>query len=207
MKNLSTLLLSSALLFFLAACSDKKPQETKTETNTTVVTVQKEENTTMPDYSISPEAEKFVLRDIDNKRLELLLYKKNILINNIPNRLILINFFSTWCPPCKGQIPYLADLQKKYPKALFVVGVLVNDAGKEYHEIDTFIKQYGVNYFVSGIKENDLLAKALVKTLGTDENFRLPLTVLYKNGRYYTHYEGATPIEMINFDIQKALEK
>jgi hypothetical protein len=61
-----------------------------------------------------------------------------------------------------------------------------------------------VNYFTSYTKENDLFAYLLVQELHLDENFSIPLTVIYVDGAYFTHYEGIVPVEMIEYDIQQA---
>ena len=64
--------------------------------------------------------------------------------------------------------------------------------------------QQQINYFISNTKENDTFAMRLADQLQLDENFSIPLTVIYLNGEYFTHYEGAVPVEMIEYDIQQA---
>jgi hypothetical protein len=72
--------------------------------------------------------------------------------------------------------------------------------------LEAFLKKQTINYFISNSQENDTFAVELLKGLNIEENFQLPLTILYKNGKYYAHYEGAVPIEMIEYDIKKAME-
>jgi thiol-disulfide isomerase/thioredoxin len=151
------------------------------------------------------DAKSFKLNDIDNKNHTIYFDKKNILIEDISQDFVLLNFFATWCPPCQGQIPYLADLQETYKDDLFVAGILVNDANQEYHTLEAFLKKYTINYFISNAKENDTFAVELLKGLNIAENFQLPLIILYKKGKYYAHYEGAVPIEMIEHDLKKAI--
>ena len=152
------------------------------------------------------EAKSFKLNDIDNKSHTFYFNKKDILIEGISQKFVLLNFFATWCPPCNGQVPYIADLEKKYKKDLFVTGILVNDADKEYHELEAFSVKYHIDYFISNDKQNDTFAIELLKGLSIKENFQLPLTILYKNGTYYAHYEGAVPIEMIEHDLKNAMK-
>ena len=100
-------------------------------------------------------------------------------------------------------MPYLNDLQKKYRKELFVAGILTHDSIEET-ALQTIIAKNGVRYFVSNAAQNDALAARLTRTLGLPENFTIPLIVIYVEGRYFTHYEGNIPVEMIEYDIEQA---
>jgi len=58
---------------------------------------------------------------------------------------VLLNFWATWCQPCKIEMPWFVELQKQYgPQGLQVVGVAMDDASPE--EIGKFAKELGVNY-------------------------------------------------------------
>lgn len=117
--------------------------------------------------------------------------------------IVIVNLFATWCPPCIGEIPYLNDLQKKYKEKLFVVGILTHDSIMQ-DALDTFMAKNQINYFISNGTDNDTFADQLAITLDLPENFSIPLTVMYVNGEYFTHYEGSVPVEMIEYDIQQA---
>jgi len=117
--------------------------------------------------------------------------------------IVLVNLFATWCTPCIGKIPYLNDLQKKYQKELFVNGILTHDT-IDQPALETFMAKHQVNYFISNSTDNDAFANLLASTLHLPENFSIPLTVMYVEGEYFTHYEGIVPVEMIEYDIQQA---
>jgi len=204
-KNIIALLFITVIICF-TGCEDKK-SEVSIENTTEII----DKNTTIEDINDSPlktdiETKKFILNDIDNKSYTFYFNKKDIFIDDIPQKFVLLNFFATWCPPCNGQLPYVADIQAKYKEKLFVAGFLVNDENKEYHEIEELTGKYNIDYFISSSKQNNTFAIDLLKCLNIAENFQLPLTILYKNGKYYAHYEGATPIEMIEHDIKKAMK-
>jgi peroxiredoxin len=58
---------------------------------------------------------------------------------------VLLNFWATWCQPCKIEMPWFAELQKQYgPQGLQIVGVAMDDAGPK--EIGKFAQDLGVNY-------------------------------------------------------------
>lgn len=72
---------------------------------------------------------------------------KNIRLSDFKGKAVLLNFWATWCPPCKVEIPWFVDLQKQYgPQGLQVIGVAMDDAGKD--AIAKFSNDMGVNYLV-----------------------------------------------------------
>ncbi|MBT8348688.1 MAG: TlpA family protein disulfide reductase [Sulfurovum sp.] len=128
---------------------------------------------------------------------------RTVIFQNTTQPIVIVNLFATWCPPCIGEIPYLNDLQDKHKKELFVVGVLTHDSIVQT-ELETFMAKHPVNYFISSGTTNDAFANLLATTLHLPKNFSIPLTVIYLEGEYFTHYEGVVPVEMIEYDIQQA---
>ncbi len=233
---LSTLLLCITLFSF-TGCEDKKVQDPliPVENTTEVFTQQEEkqeekqeqqqeqqeqqeqeeqlEQLEIKKETISEETstsqtstDTFILSDIQQNTHTLTISNQKMTFHDIDQSIVVINFFTTWYSPCRGEIPYLSDLQKKYKKKIFVTGILVNDT-QDDDALKHFISKYHANYFISNSKQNDAFASKVVKELQLPENFPLPLTVIYKDGDYYTHYEGAVPVEMIDHDIQQVIKK
>jgi len=48
---------------------------------------------------------------------------RTVRLDNYRGRVVLINFWATWCPPCRAEMPELIKLQKKYGAKLQVVGI------------------------------------------------------------------------------------
>jgi len=72
---------------------------------------------------------------------------KEVQLSSLRGKAVLVNFWATWCEPCKIEMPSLVDLQKKYgPQGLQIVGVAMDDADDK--EISTFAHKMGVNYMV-----------------------------------------------------------
>lgn len=78
----------------------------------------------------------FSLASLDGSTLKLSDYR---------GKAVLLNFWATWCEPCKIEMPWFVDLQKKYgPQGLQILGVAMDDASNK--EISDFAKKMGVNY-------------------------------------------------------------
>jgi len=186
MKFWITLFTSCALLFLSGCSSEKKKAD---DNNTTTPTITKEEVKT----------EKIVLHDISGKEIIVTSKENGYTFSGFENKVVLVNFFATWCPPCKAEIPHLISLQEKYKDKFVIISVLLEE-NKSNEEISNFIKFNNINYTITNGIENFQFAQSV----GSVKN--IPLMFLYdKNGEYSTHYVGAIPEEMIDADIKKVL--
>jgi peroxiredoxin len=85
------------------------------------------QSTVAPDFS---------LESLDGKTMRL---------SDLRGKAVLLNFWATWCGPCKIEMPWFVDLQNQYgSQGLQIVGVAMDDASKE--DIGKFAKDMGVNY-------------------------------------------------------------
>lgn len=90
----------------------------------------------------------FTLPTIDGKQVSLSDYK---------GKVVLVNFWATWCAPCKLEMPWLADFQHKYAsQGLVVLGVTADDAPKD--EIRKVIAKTGADYQI--LLKDDKVEKA-----------------------------------------------
>jgi peroxiredoxin len=81
----------------------------------------------------------FTLKTLDGKMLTL---------SDLRGKTVVLNFWATWCPPCKVELPWFVDLQKQYgPQGLQIVGISEDDGGKE--KVAQFVKEMGVNYTIA----------------------------------------------------------
>ena len=200
-----TIVLCTALLLSLTGCEDKKTT-TISEHNQSQTSDANKSAETLKKEAALKKLHTFILHDLNENNRSISVENRELKISNVEEEVVLVNFFATWCPPCKGEIPYLVDLKKKYTGKLFIAGILVNDDAS-IEALQTFIKSYGINYFISRSDKNDDFVKFATQRLNLDKKTPLPLSILFKNGYYYSHYEGAVPIEMLEHDIKKALNK
>ena len=66
-------------------------------------------------------------------------------VSQFRGKVILLNFWATWCPPCRQEIPYLNELYKQYKEnGLVVVGISLDRGGIK--EVQKFLEKYGIEY-------------------------------------------------------------
>ena len=72
---------------------------------------------------------------------------KKVKLSDLRGKAVLVNFWATWCGPCKIEMPWLVDLQNKYAsQGLVVLGISVDEGSSE--KIASFAKEMGVTYTV-----------------------------------------------------------
>jgi peroxiredoxin len=99
--------------------------------------------TTVKAASVKPDSQRrdapdFTLKDADGKTVHLSQYR---------GKVVLLDFWATWCDPCRLEIPWFIDLQRKNKDRGFeVLGVSMDDEGWEV--VKPFMKSVGMNYRV-----------------------------------------------------------
>ena len=86
----------------------------------------------------------FTLETLDGKAVSL---------SSLRGQAVMLNFWATWCGPCKIEMPWFVELQKEYgPQGFQIVGVAMDDSSKE--DIKKFAQDMGVNYTILIGKES-----------------------------------------------------
>lgn len=177
--------LSILSILFFTGCDSKDKNEDNNETK-----IEKVERKT-----------DFELKTTDNSTINIKLENDKIIIKEHSDKIVLLNFFATWCPPCKAEIPNLIKLQEDYKNDFVVVSVLLEEM-KTDEEIKSFIKDFNINYTVLNSAENFDLAKSLggIKSIPT-------MFLIDKKSNIFQKYVGLVPNEMMEIDIKKVLER
>ena len=202
------------LIFLFTACNDtnieKETPPPIIHTNSLneksrtpqIQTIQKEIKKVAPSKEYA-----FKFEDLQHQTSILTMKDDIYSFSNIQQPIVMITLFATWCPPCRGQIPHLTNLQKKFKKQLFIIGALVHDDIKD-ESLQKFINAEKALFFISkSQKENLEFAHMITPRLRLKKEFPMPLMILFFNGKYFTHYEGSMPEEMIESDIEQLLIK
>lgn len=130
----------------------------------------------------------FELVSLDGKRVKL---------SDFRGKAVLLNFWATWCSPCKVEMPWFVDLQKKYGNdGLVVLGVAMDDSDSS--KIAQFASEMGVNYPV-------LLGTDKVSEEYGDVEYLPTSFYIDREGKFVGKGVGLLARGEIEANIQKAL--
>jgi len=210
-------LLFVLFFLFLTGCEDKKTDSTPIAMeNTTEIFTPKDKKMQQEKRKRFQEQNKvpanvskdntFTLIDTQEITHTLTVVDKYISFHTINEPVIVLNFFSLNCSVCLDQMTSLSTLQKKYQNKIFVISVLRGDS-KGNAQFLKLIQEHHITHFISNSKDDEEFSEKLYTALQISTSSKLPLTVIYKEGKYYNHFEGPIPIEMIHHDIQQSIKK
>lgn len=186
-KSLLSMIFVSALLF--QGCSDEEKEEKQ-----------------VVKANIMVSKNEYVLTATDSKQYVLLKEKEGFSLEGAEDKIVIIDIFATWCPPCKAAASHLSSLQDKYKDDLIILGVTIED-GISNAKLDEFKTQYDARYPLINSSTNRKLINDVAKSLNVGERFPIPLMAIYKDGKLVNHFLGAVEEEFIESDIKKALGK
>ena len=123
------------LSFFLHGCPATTKTSTKQQNSTTSTNAPKSQWKTVKGVAAS----NFRLRDINDRSHNLKQYK---------GKVVLLNFWATWCAPCLKEFPHVQKLHERYKnQGLKVLAVSV-DEGNSVSQVKPMIYRYGYNFSV-----------------------------------------------------------
>lgn len=121
----------------------------------------------------SDKAPGFSLKSVDGKIIKLSDYK---------GKIVIIDFWATWCPPCRRGIPDLISIQKEYKDNVVVIGISL-DREKTIKDVPGFVKDYSINYPVVYGDDNIVVAYGGIQSIPTS-------FVVDKNGNIVDMHVG-----------------
>lgn len=130
----------------------------------------------------------FTLPGLDGKAVKLSAYK---------GKVVLLNFWATWCGPCKAEIPGFVELQTQYKNDLVIVGLSVDDPADK---AKAFADQYKVNYpIVLGLGHDDI-QDAYGPIYGIPASF-----LISRDGKVCKRHLGIAPKSQFEREIKALL--
>ncbi len=120
-------------------------------------------------------------------------------LRDLRGKVILLNFWATWCAPCRVEMPWLVELDRQYRSpGLAIVGLNLDDPMTSRDEIAGFAHERGVNYPV-------LLGKNDVADAYGGARFLPQTFFIGPDGRILHAMYGITTKKAIEAEIRKAL--
>ncbi len=126
----------------------------------------------------------YTLKTTKGKTISLTVENNTLKSKTIKDKIVLVNFWATWCPPCIKEIPIFNELYEKYSDKFEIVAVLF-EKDKDPKELEEFIKKYNIKFPVTVGDENFRMAKAF------NDVKKVPESYLYsKEGNFVKDYIG-----------------
>lgn len=87
------------------------------------------------EYSSPLEAKEFTLKDVKNKKINL---------KDFRGKVIMLNFWATWCAPCREEMPSMEKLYRQFKEKGFVIIAVAS--GEDINSVNKFITQYNLTF-------------------------------------------------------------
>lgn len=188
-KKIAMLTILSTLL--LSGCNEKE----------------KIEDTVVGTKEVVQKAPEFNLKTSDGKTVKITVNEKGWTFQGYENKVVLLNFFGTWCPPCKAEIPHLLNIREKLKDDFEILAVDVGKRGggnNTSEELAAFIKEFKVTYPIVTGADNGKLFGAVSEL---NKSGSIPFMILFnKQGQYVQYYIGMKPEEMLFNDISQTIK-
>lgn len=137
-----------------------------------------------------PQAPEFTLEDLNGNKISL---------SDLKGKVIFLNFWATWCPPCKAEIPHFIEAYKEYKdQGMEIIGISVDKTGAK--SVIKFTEKYKINYPVA------------MYTLDIIKDYRpgnaIPVTIIIgPNGKIRHKKVGYTEKEYLKNWFLKLIEE
>lgn len=123
-------------------------------------------------------------------------------LSDYRGKVVIVNFWAEWCPPCKVEIPHLVALYNKYKdQGLMIFGVAIDSKNDEV--IGKKAQELGVNYpVINGDNDHARVRRSFPPIRGVPASF-----IINKQGKINSTYTGFNPqiVEQIEAEIKTLL--
>lgn len=190
-RHFTTITLTVLLALSMAACELDGASKKKESASAATPAGSKPPRTSLPMPPVEPahkttadaDAPRGAWTQLDGRRARL---------EDFRGQVVILDFWATYCPPCREEIPHLVRLQRQFgPQGFKVIGL--NVGGQEDRlKIPDFVKQYGIQYQLA--EPDDETERLFLANDGIPQTF-----VLDRHGKIVLHivgYDGDAAAEL-----------
>lgn len=127
---------------------------------------------------------------------------ESLKLSDYQGKIVILDFWATWCPPCRKGIPDLIELKSEFKdKDVEVIGVSLDGitrGGQTAANVEPFIEEYGINYPIIRGDEQIVYSFGGIRSIPTSY-------VIDKEGNVISRYEGLIPKSQYVKDIESIL--
>lgn len=120
---------------------------------------------------------------------------RTVRLQDLRGKIVVLNFWTTWCEPCIIEMPSLARLQKQMGSKVTVLAVSTDDDNDAYHK---FLKKYGIEFLT--VNDQEKKSAEIYGTTGQPETF-----IIDPSGKLRRKFIG--PVNWTSPEIVDYLEK
>ncbi|TXE83566.1 TlpA family protein disulfide reductase [Campylobacter peloridis] len=169
------------------------------------------------EYKINDE---ILLKSVNGGEKTLVRTQNGFVIKGEEDKILMFDFFGTFCTPCQEEAPHLTSLWQKNAKSFIIIG-LSHFENVSDQAVKDFAIKYGAYYFLSNSKENDRIIAQALKDINYQNMEQLPFKVVLKNGsyqdltdfwnkdskKYVKYYLGKVSTQTMQDDITRILNE
>lgn len=193
MHKVKKALFSSFLMFFLACSSEEEAKN----------------DLLFKEYAVG---ESILLQSVNGGSKNLVRVENGFVIEGEENKLVMLDFFGTFCAPCKEEAAHLTRLWKNNVENFVLIGLTHFEKVSD-EQVRQFASDYGAYYFLSNNPENARIIAQILRDIHYQNMEQLPFKVVLKNGSYQElsdfynkggktrFYLGKIPIELMQADL------
>ncbi|MCX2682422.1 TlpA family protein disulfide reductase [Campylobacter sp. MIT 21-1685] len=160
------------------------------------------------------QGEKILLHNINGGSKTLIRTKNGFIVEGEEKKILMFDFFGTFCQPCKEEASTLTKLWKNNLSSLNIIGLTHFETVSD-EEVKKFADDYGSYYFLSNNEQNNRIIAQILKDIDYQNMEQLPFKVVLKQGEYQVlsdfwktntetkYYLGKVPISVMQEDLNR----
>lgn len=133
-------------------------------------------------------------------------------------KIIMFDFFATYCQPCRDEAAHLMSFQLKNSDDFMIIGLITFEDIADKEVVDNFSKNYNAYYFIANSKTNpnDRIIEQVLRDISYQSALTIPFKVIYKNGivqqvsnnempssNKREFYVGKLPVSLLQSDLDR----